>query len=91
MAQVIRTHLPVAIVGVIYIVAVLLVMSDRWRRGALVFGAGTMLAGVARFTVAEGRLGWFAVRGRRFDAAALVVVGAIIVWLAAYIDPLGTG
>ena len=87
----IRDRLPVALVVALYAVAVILVVQDRWRRGALVFGAGTMIAGMFRLVFAPEQVGWFAVRGRRFDACALLGVGAIVLWLAAYIDPLGTG
>lgn len=79
------------VVTAVIAVAVVLVLSDRWRRGALVFGGATLLAGVFRLFLADARVGLLAVRGKRFDVAALFALGTAIVWLAASIDPLGTG
>ena len=84
-------HLPMLVVVLVVVVAVVLVLADRWRRGALVFGAATLLAGGFRLALPEARVGLLAVRGRRFDSAALLFVGTAIVALAASIDPLGTG
>ena len=79
------------VVTVVILVAVVLVLSDRWRRGAVVFGAATLLAGAIRIALPTDRVGLLAVRGQRFDAAALLVIGTAIVWLAASIESLGTG
>ncbi|MEE2034168.1 DUF3017 domain-containing protein, partial [Rhodococcus chondri] len=70
--------------------AVVLVLADRWRRGAFVFGAATMLAGVMRWALDPDQVGVLAVRSKGFDVAAMLVVGGMIVTLAASIDPLGT-
>ncbi|MBF0659963.1 DUF3017 domain-containing protein, partial [Rhodococcus sp. (in: high G+C Gram-positive bacteria)] len=39
----------------------------------------------------DSRVGVLAVRSKGFDVGALLVVGGVIVALAASIDPLGTG
>lgn len=78
-------------VTVVIAAAVLLVIVDRWRRGAFVFGGATILAGVLRWVLDEDSVGLLAVRSKTFDVAALLVVGGMVVALAASIDPLGTG
>lgn len=75
---------------VVIVVAIGLVLADRWRRGALVFGAATLLAAAFRLMMPTERVGLLAVRSRPFDVSALVAVGGAIVWLAVSIDPLGT-
>ncbi|MCL2534894.1 MAG: DUF3017 domain-containing protein [Nocardiaceae bacterium] len=79
-------------VAVLLVVAVafVLVLADRWRRGALVLGGAMLLAAVLRAVVSPDRVGLLAVRGRGFDVASMTVVGATIIALAASIDPLGT-
>mgnify|MGYP002652369596 CR=1 FL=1 len=84
-------HLPMVAVLAVIAVAVLFVLSDRWRRGAVVFGVATLLAGGFRAIFSDDSVGLLAVRSRRFDTAALLAVGTLIVALAASIDPLGTG
>jgi hypothetical protein len=86
-----RCHLPMVAVVAVIAVAIILVLSDRWRRGAIVFGAATLLAGAFRLALPAERVGLLAVRSRQFDVAALLAVGTAIVVLAASIDPLGTG
>ena len=72
-------------------VAAALVISDRWRRGAIVFGVATLIAGGCRLCLPREQVGLLAVRTRAFDSAALLTVGTAIVLLGASIDPLGTG
>ncbi|WP_430335712.1 DUF3017 domain-containing protein [Rhodococcus sp. ACT016] len=79
-------------VAVLLVVAAafVLVLADRWRRGALILGGAMLLAAVLRAVVSPDRVGLLAVRGKGFDVAAMTVVGAAIIALAASIDPLGT-
>jgi hypothetical protein len=86
-----RRNLPLVAVAVVIAAAVVLVLADRWRRGAFVFGGATILAGVLRWALAPEQVGVLAVRSKGFDVAALLLVGGAIVALAASIDPLGTG
>ncbi len=86
-----RANLPMVAVLVVIAVAAVLVMWDRWRRGATVFGVATLLAGACRLVLTDDQVGLLAVRSRSFDTAALLTVGAVIVVLAASIDPLGSG
>ncbi|KAA0022707.1 DUF3017 domain-containing protein [Antrihabitans cavernicola] len=87
----VRCHLPMVVVVAVIVAAVVLVLSDRWRRGAIVFGVATLLAGAFRFVLPDDQVGLLHVRSKRLDAGALFVVGTAIVWLAFSIDPLGTG
>ncbi|WP_241386021.1 DUF3017 domain-containing protein [Rhodococcus sp. CH91] len=85
-----RLNLPLLAVTVVIAGAVILVIADRWRRGAFVFGGATILAGLLRWVLDEESVGVLAVRSKPFDVASLIVVGGIVVALAASIDPLGT-
>lgn len=87
----IKKNLPLIIVLVVVVAALVLVLADRWRRGAFVFGAATLLAAAFRLCMPEERVGTLKVRGRAFDTLALAVVGGAIVFLSLSIDPLGTG
>ena len=84
-------NLPILLVLSVIAGAVVLVLSDRWRRGALIFGLATLIAAALRAALPDWRVGILAVRSKRVDCAALVTVGTAIVWLAWTIDPLGTG
>jgi hypothetical protein len=84
-------HLPLVIIAMMMLLALLLVIWDRWRRGTFVFGVGTLLAAWFRLILPQSQAGLLAVRSRRFDVGALALVGGVIVWLTLSIDPLGTG
>lgn len=86
-----RLNLPLLAVTLVIAAAVVLVLADRWRRGAFVFGGAVLLAGVLRWILDDAQVGLLQVRGKKFDVAAMLVVGGMIVALAASIDPLGTG
>ncbi|AOW92147.1 hypothetical protein BFN03_03980 [Rhodococcus sp. WMMA185] len=86
-----KRNLPMLAVLAVIVVAVVFVLADRWRRGAFVFGAATLLAAVFRLMMPSERVGLLAVRSKPFDVGALTAVGGAIVWLAVSIDPLGTG
>ena len=90
-AHYVRCHVPLVFVMIVIGVAVVLVVSDRWRRGAIVFGVATLIAAAFRLFLPKDQVGLLAVRGKWFDAAALFTIGTAIVVLAASIDPLGTG
>lgn len=86
-----RLNLPLLAVTLVIAAAVVLVLADRWRRGAFVLGGAVLLAGVLRWILDDAQVGLLQVRGKKFDVAAMLVVGGMIVALAASIDPLGTG
>lgn len=73
------------------IIAICLVLFDRWRRGALVFGGTTVAAAFFRATISSQWIGYLRVRGRVSDTVWLGICGVAILWLANSIDALGTG
>jgi len=88
--QFVRRNWPLLAVLLVVAAAFVLVLADRWRRGALVLGGAMVLAAFLRAVLSPDRVGLLAVRGKGFDVAAMAVVGATIITLAASIDPLGT-
>lgn len=83
-------NLPIVVVSVVVLAALVLVLADRWRRGAFIFGCAAVLAAVLRLSMPESRVGTLAVRSRLFDGVALGGIGGAIVFLSLSIDPLGT-
>ncbi|MBM4608519.1 DUF3017 domain-containing protein [Rhodococcus hoagii] len=90
MTQFARRNWPLLAVVLVVAAAFVLILADRWRRGALVLGGAMVLAALLRAALSPDRVGMLAVRGKGFDVAAMAVVGATIIALAASIDPLGT-
>ena len=86
----IRRCIPMALVLVVVAAALILVLADRWRRGAFVLGVAVLLAAVCRGALPTSAVGILAVRSRVVDTATMASVGAAIVVLAVSIDPLGT-
>ncbi|HNP55416.1 MAG TPA: DUF3017 domain-containing protein [Gordonia sp. (in: high G+C Gram-positive bacteria)] len=77
------------VLGVVAL-AVVLVLVDRWRRGAFVFGGALALGAVLRAVLPTSRAGLLQVRGRVFDVSALTALATVVLWMAFTIDPLGT-
>lgn len=84
-------HLPFAVVALVVVVAVVLVATDRWRRGATVLGAALVLAAGLRAALPAERAGLLAVRARIPDVVVYGGFGLALVALAGSIDSLGTG
>ncbi len=83
-------QIPYLIVVLAFLVGALLVLFDRWRRGAFVFGSALILGAVMRALIPTSRAGLLQVRSKFTDVSAMASVGALILWLATSIDPLGT-
>ncbi len=66
-----------------------LITQDRWRRGLFTVGVMLILAGLARLTLPARRAGLLVVRGRLFDTAVLLGLGAAIVGLTSAVPYLG--
>ena len=62
--------------------AIIAVVADRWRLGAIVVGLGLLLAAGLRLTLRERQAGFLVVRSRGFDAAVLLTLGFALVALA---------
>lgn len=88
-ARFLRCHLPMVVVVLVIAIAIAFVAWDRWRRGALFFGGATLLAAIFRLCLPTDRVGLLAVRSKRFDVAALALLGSAIVFIAATINTLG--
>ncbi|MFT4124728.1 MAG: DUF3017 domain-containing protein [Gordonia sp. (in: high G+C Gram-positive bacteria)] len=84
------TQIPYVLVMLGVVAAAGLVLFDRWRRGAFVFGSALLLGALLRALLPTTRAGFLQVRGRAFDVAAMAGTGALMLWLATSIDPLGT-
>lgn len=87
--QYLRSHLPMTVVSALIVVAVVFVVWDRWRRGALIFGSAALVAAAFRLCLPTVQVGLLAVRSKPFDVAALTALGSAIVFLAATINTLG--
>ncbi|MGV9824438.1 MULTISPECIES: DUF3017 domain-containing protein [unclassified Gordonia (in: high G+C Gram-positive bacteria)] len=83
-------QIPYLLVMLGVVVAAALVLFDRWRRGAFVFGSALVLGSLLRALLPTSRVGLLQVRGRAFDVFCLASVGGVMLWLATSIDPLGT-
>lgn len=86
-----RAQWPVLVVAGFGLVALVLVAAGFWRRGALLIGIGVGVAALLRLVLPGDRAGVLAVRSRGVDVAMMAVVCATVVYIAATIDPLGTG
>lgn len=83
-------QLPFIAVMLLVVVAAVLLIFDRWRRGAFVFGSAVLLVSLLRAILPTSRVGLLEVRGRFADVVTTMLAGVAILWLATSIDPLGT-
>ena len=83
-------NIPFYVVLAVVVAAAVLVLVDRWRRGAFVFGSAMLLGAAVRALLPTSRVGLLQVRGRAFDVAAMTALGVSILWFATSIDSLGT-
>lgn len=82
---------PILAVGLIFAAAFGLVAASFWRRGALLIGVGAGVAAVLRLVLPDERAGLLVLRGRSLDLATMATAAAVMLYIAATIDPLGTG
>jgi hypothetical protein len=88
--QVLRVQWPILSVGLIFVMAFVLVGAGFWRRGALLIGIGVGVAAALRLVLTADRAGLLAVRSKSLDFATMTTAAAIVLYIAATIDPLGT-
>jgi len=86
-----KAQWPILLVGLIFVTAFALVGANFWRRGALLIGIGVGVAAALRLVLPDERAGLLVVRSKGVDLATTAVVGAVMVYIAWTIDPLGTG
>lgn len=65
-------------------------VADHWRRATFALGVAMLWLAALRLTCDSAKLGVFAVRSRRFDAAFSAVAGAALMFLSASVDALGS-
>jgi hypothetical protein len=85
-----RAQWPILVVGLIFLGAFGLVAAGFWRRGALLLGIAVGVAAALRLALADDRAGLLAVRSKGIDFLTTATVGAIVIYIAWTIDPLGT-
>jgi hypothetical protein len=88
--KVLRGQWPILLVGVFFLAAFGLVVAGYWRRGALVIGIGVAVAAALRLALTDDRAGLLVVRSKGIDLFTTATVSAVVLYIAATIDPLGT-
>lgn len=89
--RVIVAQWPILLVGLIFTAAFVLAGANFWRRGALLIGIGTGVAAGLRLVLSEDRAGLLVLRDRGLDFATMTTAATVMLYVAATIDPLGTG
>ena len=77
--------MPAATVAVIALVGMGLVLTQHWRRGAVLLGVALLVAAALRMTVPAERVGLLAIRGKAVDVLCYSGFGVAMVLLAATI------
>ena len=83
-------NIPYYLVLLVIAAAAVLILIDRWRRGAFVLGSAMLLGAAFRAFLPAHRIGLLQIRSRAFDISAMLALGAVVLWLATSIDSLGT-
>ena len=73
---------PAALVAVIALVGLGLVLTQHWRRGAVLLGVALLVAAALRFAVPAERAGLLAIRGKVVDVLCYSGFGVAMVLLA---------
>ena len=79
------TFVPAATVAMITLVGLGLVLTQHWRRGAVLLGVALLVAAVLRLAVPAERVGLLAIRGKVVDVLCYSGFGVAMVLLAATI------
>lgn len=79
---------PLLLVMACFVVGICLIMVLHWRRGAMMMGGGTGLAGLLRLVLSDERAGLLVVRSRGWDVAVTGLAGAAIIVLAMVVPPM---
>lgn len=74
--------IPISIVLAIVAFGLVLIALAYWRRGTAALALAMLLAGVLRAVLSERVIGVLAVRGKGFDVAFYLLVGAMMATLA---------
>ncbi len=76
---------PAVLVAVIALVGLGLVLTQHWRRGAVLLGVALLVAAALRVAVPAERVGLLAIRGKVVDVLCYSWFGVAMVLLAATI------
>ena len=79
-------HLAFVLVFSVTVVAFVLIIGYRWRRGAILLGGALLLAGGLRAILSDQRAGLLAIRGRSVDVLSYTALGLALVAVAVTID-----
>ena len=79
------TVVPAVLVAVIVLVGMGLVLTQHWRRGAVLLGVALLVAAALRLAVPAERVGLLAIRGKAVDVLCYSGFGTAMVLLAATI------
>jgi Protein of unknown function (DUF3017) len=78
----IPSALPAALVGAVALVGMGLVLTQHWRKGAVLLGAALLVAAVLRMLVPLDKVGLLAIRSRAIDVLCYSGFGVVMVVLA---------
>jgi len=78
---------PLLLVVACFAVGIGLVLALHWRRGAMMMGGATGLAGLLRMVLPEERAGLLVVRSRAWDVIVTGLTGAAMIVLALVVPP----
>lgn len=79
-------HVAFILVLTVTVIAFVLIIGYRWRRGAVLLGGALLLAGGLRAVLSDQRAGLLAIRGRSVDVLAYTAFGLAMVAVAVTID-----
>lgn len=89
--RVVAAQWPILVVGLIFAAAFVLAGANFWRRGSLLIGVGAGTAAVLRLVLPDEKAGLLVLRERGLDFATMTTAATVMLYVAATIDPLGTG
>ncbi|MGC4942409.1 DUF3017 domain-containing protein [Kribbella sp. DT2] len=76
-----RSEWPLAVCTLAGLAGLIVLTFYNWRNGILIFSGSVLLAGLLRVVLSDEQAGLLHVRGRMFDTALLLGVGAAILLL----------
>jgi hypothetical protein len=77
-----RLHTPLAVVALIVAVAMVRVLTQHWRQGAVLLGAALLVAAVLRMLLPFERIGLLAIRSKVIDVVCYTGFGIVMTVLA---------
>jgi hypothetical protein len=75
-------HAGLTLVLLVVVVGLVRVATQHWRQGALLIGAGLLVAALLRAVLPDDRIGLLAVRSRVIDVVCYAVFGAVMIFVA---------